>query len=32
MPTYIGYYGLAKLGVNGLTHCLARELGPRGIR
>jgi 3-oxoacyl-[acyl-carrier protein] reductase len=27
-----GYYGLAKLGVNGLTHCLARELGPQGIR
>ena len=27
-----GYYGLAKLGINGLTHCLARELGPRGIR
>ena len=27
-----GYYGLAKLGINGLTHCLARELGGRGIR
>jgi len=27
-----GYYGLAKLGVNGLTQCLARELGPQGIR
>ncbi len=27
-----GYYGLAKLGVNGLTHCLARELGPMKIR
>ena len=28
----VGYYGLAKLGINGLTHCLARELGPQGIR
>jgi len=28
----IGYYGLAKLGLNGLTHCLARELGPHRIR
>ena len=27
-----GYYGLAKLGINGLTHCLARELGPQKIR
>jgi 3-oxoacyl-[acyl-carrier protein] reductase len=27
-----GYYGLAKLGVNGLTQCLARELGPQKIR
>jgi len=27
-----GYYGLAKLGINGLTHCLARELGPQAIR
>ncbi len=27
-----GYYGLAKLGVNGLTNALARELGPAGIR
>jgi 3-oxoacyl-[acyl-carrier protein] reductase len=27
-----GYYGLAKLGINGLTQCLARELGPQGIR
>ena len=27
-----GYYGLAKLGVNGLTQCLARELGPQGVR
>ncbi len=24
----VGYYGLAKLATNGLTHCLARELGP----
>ena len=23
----VGYYGLAKLAVNGLTQCLARELG-----
>jgi NAD(P)-dependent dehydrogenase (short-subunit alcohol dehydrogenase family) len=28
----IGYYGLAKLAVNGLTQSLARELGPQGIR
>jgi NAD(P)-dependent dehydrogenase (short-subunit alcohol dehydrogenase family) len=28
----IGYYGLAKLGINGLTQCLARELGPQKIR
>jgi 3-oxoacyl-[acyl-carrier protein] reductase len=28
----IGFYGLAKLGINGLTQCLARELGPQGIR
>jgi 3-oxoacyl-[acyl-carrier protein] reductase len=28
----IGYYGLAKLGINGITQALARELGPRGIR
>ncbi|MFN8544628.1 MAG: SDR family oxidoreductase [Candidatus Binatia bacterium] len=27
-----GYYGLAKLALNGLTHCLARELGPMKIR
>jgi 3-oxoacyl-[acyl-carrier protein] reductase len=27
-----GYYGIAKLGLNGLTQSLARELGPRGIR
>lgn len=28
----VGYYGLAKLGVNGLTHALSRELGAYGIR
>jgi 3-oxoacyl-[acyl-carrier protein] reductase len=28
----IGYYGLAKLGLNGLTHCLTRELGGMNIR
>lgn len=28
----IGYYGLAKLAVNGLTQCLAKELGHAGIR
>ncbi len=28
----VGFYGLAKLGVNGVTHCLAKELGPQGIR
>ena len=28
----VGYYGLAKLAINGLTHCLARELGPACIR
>jgi 3-oxoacyl-[acyl-carrier protein] reductase len=27
-----GYYGLAKLAVNGLTQCLARELGHAKIR
>ncbi len=27
-----GYYGIAKLAVNGITHSLARELGPRNIR
>lgn len=26
------YYGLAKLGVNGLTIALAKELGPKNIR
>ncbi len=28
----MGFYGIAKLGLNGLTQSLARELGPRGIR
>jgi len=28
----VGYYGLAKLALNGLTHCLARELGAMKIR
>jgi 3-oxoacyl-[acyl-carrier protein] reductase len=28
----VGYYGLAKYGMNGLTHCLARELGSMNIR
>jgi 3-oxoacyl-[acyl-carrier protein] reductase len=28
----VGYYGLAKLGINGLTQCLAKELGGRKIR
>ena len=27
-----GYYGIAKLALNGITQSLARELGPRGIR
>ncbi len=27
-----GYYSIAKLALNGLTHALARELGPHGIR
>src|SRR5205814_8802692 len=27
-----GYYGIAKLALHGLTHTLAQELGPRGIR
>ena len=27
-----GYYGVAKLGVQGLTMCLANELGERNIR
>ncbi len=29
---YAGYYGLAKVGVNGLTQQLAHELGGRGMR
>jgi len=28
----VGYYGLAKLGMNGLTQCLAREMGHAGVR
>lgn len=28
----VGYYGLAKLGINGITHALSRELGAYGIR
>jgi NAD(P)-dependent dehydrogenase (short-subunit alcohol dehydrogenase family) len=27
-----GYYGIAKLALHAITHSLARELGPRGIR
>ena len=27
-----GYYGIAKLAMHGITHTLARELGPRKIR
>ena len=27
-----GFYGLAKLGMNGLTLTLSSELGPQGIR
>ena len=27
-----GYYGVAKLAVNGITQSLARELGPKNIR
>ncbi len=27
-----GFYGIAKLGLNGITQSLARELGPRNIR
>jgi NAD(P)-dependent dehydrogenase (short-subunit alcohol dehydrogenase family) len=29
---YAGYYGLAKVGINGLTQQLARELGGSNIR
>jgi NAD(P)-dependent dehydrogenase (short-subunit alcohol dehydrogenase family) len=28
----VGYYGLSKAATNGLTHCLARELGHMKIR
>jgi NAD(P)-dependent dehydrogenase (short-subunit alcohol dehydrogenase family) len=28
----VGYYGLSKLALNGLTHCLTRELGHMNIR
>jgi 3-oxoacyl-[acyl-carrier protein] reductase len=28
----IGFYGLAKLGINGITHSLSKELGAQGIR
>jgi 3-oxoacyl-[acyl-carrier protein] reductase len=28
----VGYYGLAKLGINGITHALSRELGAQNIR
>jgi NAD(P)-dependent dehydrogenase (short-subunit alcohol dehydrogenase family) len=28
----VGFYGLAKLGLNGITHALSRELGAQGIR
>ena len=27
-----GYYGIAKLAIHGITHSLARELGPKNIR
>ena len=29
---HVGFYGVAKLAVNGITSSLARELGPRNIR
>jgi 3-oxoacyl-[acyl-carrier protein] reductase len=29
---YSGFYGLAKVGINGITHQLAHELGHGGIR
>jgi len=29
---YAGYYGLAKVGINGITQQTAQELGSRGIR
>jgi 3-oxoacyl-[acyl-carrier protein] reductase len=28
----VGFYGLAKLGMNGITQCLAREMGHAGVR
>jgi len=28
----VGYYGMSKLAINGLTQALARELGPHDIR
>jgi 3-oxoacyl-[acyl-carrier protein] reductase len=28
----VGFYGIAKLAMHGITHSLARELGPRNIR
>ena len=28
----VGYYGLSKAATNGLTHCLAKELGPMNVR
>lgn len=28
----VGFYGLSKLALNGLTHCLTRELGHMNIR
>jgi NAD(P)-dependent dehydrogenase (short-subunit alcohol dehydrogenase family) len=30
--TLAGFYGLSKLGINGLTVSLAKELGPKNIR
>jgi 3-oxoacyl-[acyl-carrier protein] reductase len=29
---YANYYGLAKVGINGITQQLAHELGGRGVR
>ncbi len=28
----VGFYGLAKLAMNGITQCLAREMGHAGVR
>lgn len=28
----VGFYGLAKLAINGITQCLAREMGHAGVR